>query len=166
MGYSDVDEIKSVLDYDPSTGIFHWKISFRNNQVKVGSVAGSINNRDGRLFIRFRGKLYRAHRLAWLLTYGEWPKDQIDHIDGNPLNNRIDNLRDVSNKVNGQNKRRARSDSRVGILGVSPYGDTGKFVSKIKVDEQQVHLGIFSTAQEAHAAYLEAKREFHEGCTI
>ena len=136
-------------------------------RVKVNSLAGTVRKQDGgRLHIAFRGKRYLAHRLAWLFVYGKWPEGVIDHLNGNSLDNRISNLRDVSNTVNSQNQRKSRSDNQAGFLGVSWHSRTRKFLAQIQINGVKTHLGLFTTPEEAHAAYLAAKRKYHEGCTI
>ena len=94
--------LKSLLDYNPETGKFIWKVS-KNNRVKSGSEAGTIQS-SGHRSILIDKKDYLAHRLAWLWYYGRWPEDQIDHINHNPDDNRIENLREVSNQENGKNQ--------------------------------------------------------------
>ena len=158
-----LEDLRKSLDYNPETGEFRWKIAA--GRVRAGSLAGCVQP-NGRLYIRFQGKRYQAHRLAWLLTHGEWPDEMIDHLDGNPLNNRISNLRDVSRSVNNQNQRKAQSRNSTGFLGVSFHKRTGKFQAQITLNGKDKHLGYFPTAELAHAAYLAAKREIHEGCTI
>lgn len=161
--------LKSALDYNPETGDFHWKVNIgRNGKVKAGDLAGNVSTSRGekRRCIRFRNVKYLAYRLAWLLTYGKWPDGVIDHIDGNPLNNRLTNLRDVSKTVNGQNQRRPSSNNQSGFLGVSRDAKTGLWLSQIYVSKKKKYLGLFRTPEEGHNAYLAAKREFHAGCTI
>lgn len=147
--------LQEVLDYCPETGVFIWR---KRKSAKVGSVS------NGRLRICVDWKIYRAHRLAWLYTYGEWPKFDVDHIDGNPLNNAIRNLRDVPRSVNMENQRRARSDSKVGLLGVIERD--GKYRAEIASHGKRYRFGPFDTAEAAHEAYLAAKRRIHIGCTI
>lgn len=159
-----LEELRRVLDYNPETGELTWKVT-QNWKSKAGSTAGNVNSK-GRIQIRFRSRLYYAHRLVWLLTYGKWPEQTVDHLDGDKSNNRIENLRDVSNGVNQQNQRKPRSSSKSGILGVHWHDRDQKFVAKIGINGKNKHLGYFLTAEEAHAAYLAAKRKFHEGCTI
>lgn len=163
MNEEFLEELRRVLNYNPDTGVMTWKFAV-GNRIKAGSPAGYVS--QGRLRITFRGDYYYAHRLAWLLTYGKWPEKFVDHIDGNPLNNRITNLRDVSHNVNSQNQREARVDNQTGLLGVSPYKKSGKFKATIQVNGKAKHLGYFSTKEEAYMVYLVAKQEFHEGCTI
>ena len=98
-------ELKSILSYDPDTGVFLWLESRRG--VTAGTVAGSTRH-DGYQSIRVRRKSYLAHRLAWLYTHGEWPEKNIDHIDHDPSNNRVSNLRDVPQTVNNRNLKKVR----------------------------------------------------------
>jgi hypothetical protein len=121
---------------------------------------------DKYVTIKVDAKRYLAHRLAWLYVHGEWPSRHLDHIDGDPSNNRIANLRDVSRSINMQNQLRARGDSLTGLLGVCK--DTRKpwFYARITVHGKQINLGCFRTADAAHEAYLTAKRRLHEGCTL
>ena len=160
-----LEDLKQSLDYNPETGEFRWKLSI-GGRATAGSPAGNVHIKNKRLQIQFQGKNYYAYRLAWLLTYGMWPVQMIDHIDGNPLNNRINNLRDVSSRVNLQNQRKAKPSNKTAFLGVSFRKDTGKFQARININGKKVCLGCFTTPEEAHAAYLAAKRKSHEGCTI
>ena len=107
---------------------------------------------------------YYIHRIAWLYVYGCWPNNHIDHINGNPDDNSIENLRDVSRKVNLQNMRKATKSSKTGILGVSE--SAGRFRASIRIDGKAKYLGSFDDAKTAHAAYIDAKRKYHEGCTL
>lgn len=154
--------LRELLHYDPTTGVFTWAIRV-SNCVKVSDIAGSMTG--GRYWhIKLDGKKYQAHRLAWFHAYGEWPKGEVDHIDGDRLNNRIANLRDVPSTVNQHNLRRAFSNNKLGLLGVSQKGN--RFLAEIQVSRKKIHVGYFATAAEAHAAYVAAKRKHHEGCTL
>lgn len=155
--------LRERLHYDPLTGIFTWKVSFGvGANSRVGKVAGSYS--DGYVTIRIDRRTYRAHRLAWLYTTGEWPVNQIDHWDTDRGNNRFTNLRDVPSRVNAQNRRNPSIVSAGGVIGVRKRGE--KFIAKIAINGRYTHLGMFETADLAHAAYVEAKRKFHEGCTL
>ncbi len=92
----------------------------------------------------------------------------IDHIDGNPANNRLENLRDVSRAVNGQNQKRAQRHNGTGVLGVTRRRNakSNPYQAHIVVDGRPKYLGVFPTADAASAAYIAAKRALHEGCTL
>jgi hypothetical protein len=154
--------VRELLNYDPETGVMTWVVT-PGRRTKAGRVAGSLKS-DGYVKIGVLGKRYPAHRLAWLYMTGEWPKNQIDHMDGKGANNAWNNLRDVPQKVNSQNLRRCKITNSTGLLGVSrtKWG----FVAEIQLDGKKHHIGVFETPVDAHAAYLEAKRSLHEGCTI
>lgn len=118
-----------------------------------------------RIFID--GKLYLSHRLAFLYMTGEWPGKVVDHLNGDPSDNRFCNLRSTDQKTNLQNKRRAQKTNKSsGLLGVTFHKQTGKFIAAIGSNGKRLHLGYFSDPQEAHQAYLEKKRELHEGNTL
>lgn len=104
------------------------------------------------------------HRLIWVYAYGQEPEGVIDHINGVKTDNRLANLRDVPQRVNMQNQTRAHRQSSTGVLGVFPAGR--RFISKISVDGLQRELGRFDTTAEAHAAYIAAKRQLHQGNTL
>lgn len=113
-------ELKEVLFYEPETGMFKWRVA-PTARVKVGDHAGCVEvSRGGGKYLRIGvfGGRHRAHRLAWLYVHGVWPKDMIDHINGNGLDNRISNLRDATNAQNQWNARPS-SRSSSGIRGVS-----------------------------------------------
>jgi len=155
--------LKSILNYNFETGIFTRKIP--KKQINVNSIIGT-KDKDGYVIIQIVGKKYKAHRLAWLYVHGEMPKHNIDHINGIKDDNRIENLRDVSNTINQQNHRKARKDNKSGYLGVSWSKIANKWICHITINKKAKHLGLFETAELAHEAYLKAKRTMHEGCTI
>lgn len=156
--------LRELLDYSPSTGLFTWRVQ-RSNVAK-GAVAGTLKS-DGYLQIGIDGRLYIAHRLVFLHLYGELPKADVDHINGDILDNRIENLRDVPRLLNMQNLRKAQRNNRTGFLGVSLTRD-GTFTARIRNPgaSNTRTIGTFKTAEEAHAAYVAAKRLVHAGCTI
>lgn len=162
MIYLTAERLREVLHYEPSTGVFTWRVK-PNRRIVIGAVAGS-KTAAGRIQISVDGTDYLAHRLAWLYQTGTWPTDEIDHWDTHPLNNRFANLRDATRQVNQENLRRARIDSHTGLLGVTAIGE--RFVARIKVNKKSIHLGRFDTAEAAHLAYVAAKRERHAGNTL
>lgn len=159
-------EVKELLHYEPLTGIFTRKVSTGGRYGSaVGSVAGTLND-GGYVLISLKSLQYRAHRLAWLYMTGKWPEFEIDHKDGIRTNNCWENLRDVTGKVNVQNARKARKNSKTGLLGSSWNMRDKRFVARIRVGCKYQSLGGFDSAELAHAAYLTAKRQLHVGCTI
>ena len=149
--------LRSILHYDPATGIFTWKVSTAR-RVKVGDIAG-YSNGNGYLQISVQSRRYQAHRLAWLYMYGEWPEDQLDHINRNRSDNRISNLRDVSHKQNNQNKSK-RSDNTSGHPGVFWHKQSSKWQAQIKHDYKHIHLGLFKTIEEALSARKAAEKTY------
>jgi len=167
MAKSDLTaaRLREVLGYDPETGVFTWRV-FRSGRAVVGQQAARAPRCNGYSTIFVDGYLYPAHRLAWLYVTGEWPVGLIDHKDGMKANNAFGNLRDVTHGVNLQNQRKARVDNTLGLLGVTHHPKNNKFQARITLDKKTQSLGYFKTPEEAHAAYLAAKRRLHEGCTI
>lgn len=158
----DIDEMKRLFHYDKDTGAIT-RATSRGSHFKEGATAGTKNKR-GYIVIHVSGKLYGAHRLAWAMHTGKSPNGHIDHINGVRDDNRIANLRDVSKNVNMQNQRKPAISNKVGLLGVSPKRN--KFIAVIFTGRKQKYLGTFTDKYEAHAAYLNAKRLMHEGCSI
>ena len=107
---------------------------------------------------------FYVHRLIWVFHNGSLNGLDVDHIDGNRDNNKIENLRLVTSQKNNQNIRKARKTNALGVLGVSMKA--GKFCAQISLNRKVKHLGLFDTAEKAHEAYLQAKRKIHEGCLI
>ena len=153
--------LKSLLDYNPETGKFIWKVS-KNNRVKCGSEAGAIDFYGYRV-IGIDKKRYLAHRLAWLWYYGRWPEDQIDHINHNPDDNRIENLREVSNQENHKNQSLSCNNTS-GRIGVYWFSKTKRWNAKIQVNGKNIHLGFFKEKEDAIKAMkeAEAKYKFHK----
>jgi len=154
------DTLKHVLDYDPNTGIFTWK-NPTCVWVKPGYLAGNIL-RKGYIKIQINNKTYSAHRLAWLYVHGEWPKSQIDHINGIRSNNSIGNLREASIFENARN-RKIPHDNKSGFRGVSKLKDRNKWQAQIGFNRKHIHLGYFDTPEKANQVYeIKAKELFGE----
>ena len=153
--------LKSLLDYNPETGKFIWRVS-KNNRVKCGSEAGTIQS-SGHRRIGIDKKDYFAHRLAWLWYYGRWPENEIDHINHKPDDNRLKNLRDVSHKQNGKNQSRFRNNTS-GRIGVSWCKGNKKWRATIKANGKYMWLGYFKEKEDAIKAREEAevKYKFHK----
>lgn len=150
------ERLVELLDYEPETGLFKWKR--RRGRIAPGEIAGTKDS-HGYCQIAIDYRTYRAHRLAWLYMHGRLPTGDIDHINGNPLDNRISNLRDVSRSVNLRNRHRAGSHSKVGVVGVSQSRNS--FCARIKSpDGEHIFLGVFETKDAASAAYMKARQQF------
>jgi hypothetical protein len=150
------------LDYDPEIGVLVWKVRDRKHFVSdrswkiwntnyAGKVAGNVRNDEYRQ-IKVNGNKYRAHRLAWLLHYGAWPEDQIDHINNVRDDNRIENLREVTHTQNNRNRSSAKGSTSK-YLGVSWYKDANKWKAAIRVDGTLHYLGLFTVEEDAARAY-------------
>lgn len=151
----------SRISYDPETGIFRWTVS--EPGVSAGKVAGSLT-KYGYWVVKLERKQYRAHRLAWFIAHGVWPIGEVDHINGDRLDNRLANLRIVDRAGNSQNQLRAHRDNRsCGLLGVTWNKQHGKWQAKLQARKKRHHVGYFSDPEAAHAAYLEAKAVMHIG---
>lgn len=163
------ERLRSLLNYDAATGVFTWRFSRKGRPGKAGAQAGRVDERFGYRYIGIDRKRYGAHRLAWLYMTGELPVGEVDHIDGDRRNDRFVNLRDVSVRTNRENIRKARADNKsTGFLGVRINRKNGdaRYSARITVDGKEIRLGRFDTPEEAHEAYLAAKRAKHAGCTI
>lgn len=154
------DLAREYLNYDPETGVFTRR-KRTSSATKVGDVVGSMQV-SGYLSVSVAGHQVLAHRLAWLYVHGDWPENHIDHINGMRSDNRFANLRDVSNKVNSENKRCAPK-SGAGYFGVSFDGRRNAYRSRIMHNGKEIWLGYFDSAEKAHEAYVEAKSKYHEG---
>jgi hypothetical protein len=150
------DEFNCVA-YSPLSGDMVWLIS--SGKVKTGTVGGYINN-VGYVVIRYQGKAIGAHRLAWKIMTKSWPEHQIDHANGNPRDNRWENLRAATPSQNGYNKAK-NSNNTSGYKGAYFHKPSGRWHSGIRINGKAKYLGHFATAEEAHAAYVKAATEMH-----
>jgi hypothetical protein len=158
-------QLRALLHYDPETGIFTWKVK-TCRKVVPGAIAGYMKP-EGYTIIRINKIGYRASRLAWFYVTSKQPLYDIDHIDGNPRNNSFVNLRDVTTAGNIQNQKKAHSRNKTGgFLGVSKLKSSKRWRARICTNGAQTVIGWFDTPEEAHQAYLSAKRKHHLTCTI
>lgn len=155
--------IKELLNYDELTGVFTWVVNRKGRYGKIGHIAGTLAMR-GSIHIMVDGKKRLAHRLAWLYIYGIFPIDMIDHIDGNPINNKITNLRECNVSENGRN-RLAQKNNTSGFKGVTWHKTRGKWRSSMMLNRKSIHIGHFDSANQASIAYeaytKEIYREFY-----
>lgn len=138
-----------MLDYDPATGKFHWRVT-KANKV-AGSVAGSISS-QGYWELKVDRRLYRAHRLAWFYMTGRWPAETVDHINCVRTDNRFENLREASLSQNNCNTP-IRTDNTSGFKGVYWHKQNQKWIATIGHKKKVRYLGSFDTAERAHEAY-------------
>jgi hypothetical protein len=156
------EEILSIFNYDSINGSLIWKISMPPKG-KKGAIAGTIC-KNGYITIGIKGTRYYAHRLVWVHQTGSWPSEDIDHIDGNKSNNKLENLRAGTDSQNMQNLKKAHADNISGFLGVERKRH--RWMARIMVSGKRLTLGTFDTPEEAHAAYLSAKRVLHSYNTL
>lgn len=153
MDHIKHDRLLELLEYDPDTGIFTWRVD-RKRLAKAGSIAGSING-SGYRQISVDGKLYLAHRLAWFYCFQEWPENNIDHINGIRSDNRLYNLQDVPQNKNIQKANKKLSSS--GFRNVRKISN--KYQAHIKVNGKTIHLGMFDSGEEASVYVKKYKEE-------
>jgi hypothetical protein len=146
-----LDILTTLLNYNPETGKFTWNINTAHT--KKFKLAGHINH--GYVRISIKRKLYFAHQLAWLYVYGEWPDNQLDHINGIRDDNRIENLRKVNNRINSQNKSIHRNGKLVGATKLKTKTKY-PWQARININGKSHFLGNFKTDIEAHNAYIKA----------
>lgn len=155
-----IKRLQELFIYDPVTGILVNRVR-RNNcgNAKAGEEAGNPGPAGCRQVSVDNLRIY-VHRVAWAMHTGEWPEVQIDHIDGNPSNNQIDNLRLASNAENQQNRGKYRTNNS-GVKGVAWYRAGQKWHAQIQSHGKKYHLGYFDDIEEAAAAYRKAATELH-----
>lgn len=159
----DISELKRYFAYDAETGLFTWNAqrTGRGIRHKIGAIAGSI---DGKGYWRLHLNDFemRAHRVAWAFVYGRWPEKQIDHINGDKLDNRIVNLREATSTQNHFN-RDEQTNNTSGIKGVYWHHPTGKWRAALGMAGKQIHLGVFPSKEAAARAYRDAAHLLCEG---
>jgi hypothetical protein len=153
-------QLKELLHYDPATGVFtNAQKRGRCHRAVPNSPAGYAR-KDKYLIIQLASKKYYAHHLAWLYGYGALPSAQVDHIDRNPANNRLANLRLVTRSENVHNSSPSRKNTS-GYRGVTWNGKNGKWQAQIMANCKYHFLGLFDDATVASQVYLAAVRELH-----
>jgi len=159
MADSDLtaETLRSLLRYDSTTGLFSWR-DFGMNPNRRTKFVSDRSPRYSNITIS--GKVYRAHRLAWLYHYGVWPETFLDHINGRKSDNRITNLREASNAENQQN-RKLNKNSKSGLTGVCYDKAAYNWKARINIGGTSKNLGKFPTKELAHEAYLAAKQQLH-----
>jgi hypothetical protein len=147
-----VTMLRQLFAYDNNTGLVSWKIP-RKNGVVAGVVAGSVDSTSGYARLCFGRKSYKVHRVVWALAYGEWPVIDIDHINGDKTDNRLENLR-LATRAENLRSMKKRKNSLCSLKGVTRYmKNKDRFCAQIRIDGKQRSLGIFDSQQAAHDAY-------------
>ncbi len=158
------ERLKELFDYDETTGELVWKVK-RTGGVKAGDVAGYIK-KDGYRNIQVDGKKYLAHRLIWLYVHGYTPENSIDHISRQRHDNRITNLRHVTQSCNLRNTGN-RVDNQSGVKGVCWIKAQGKWMAQITVAGKNIHLGCYKTLKAAAKARYDKEQELDwSSCSI
>lgn len=156
------ERLRKVLNYDAVSGEFTWLVS--QGSVRAGAVAGNVKfyPRTGRTYVHIKidRKLYSAHRLVWLYVHAEWPAQEIDHIDGDGLNNSLANLREATKSQNMCNQGANRRNTS-GFKGVSWHNGDRKWRARIRLNNCYKFLGNFDSPEAAYAAYCKAAAELH-----
>lgn len=150
--------VRTLLDYDRNTGVFTWR-NAAGRRVHGGDRAGGING-QGYVQIQVLGTAQQAHRLAWLHVTGEWPRDEIDHINCVKTDNRICNLREATNMENAKNKRAYRNNTS-GFKGVCWHKKTGSWSACIRSNNKRQHIGLFPAPELAAIARNAKAKELH-----
>ena len=147
----------SLFTYNPETGHLLFRVITKWH--KAGGHAGGIQRTRTNKYLQvwIHGRLYKVHRVIWLMVTGRWPSTQIDHIDGDGTNNKLNNLRDVTNRTNCQNQRQSRNNT-TGTTGV--YCSGSKWRVYIGVNGRDVYLGSFTNKDDAIAARQTASVEY------
>lgn len=154
--------LKEVLYYDPETGLFTW-IKRLSRGAKIGDIAGCTAThckaKKKYIVIGIKNKVYLAHRLAWFYMTGKWPKEQIDHADGNGLNNKWDNISESTHAQNCKNVR-LRTDNISGCSGVCWHKLSGKWRARISVNKKELSLGLFENKKDAIESRKAAEKKY------
>jgi hypothetical protein len=168
--------VRQLLDYNPQTGELIWKIRTpdmffssgnwsaelkckRFNETTAGQRAGCFS-KEGYLQVKFGGRQYRAHRLIWLIVFGEFPAEEIDHLNGKRDDNSLANLRLANRSGNMQNKGKGANNTS-GVIGVYWHKPRNKWRAIIRYNGRRIDLGRFDRIEDAANAYLEAKKKYH-----
>jgi hypothetical protein len=168
------EELRQLLRYEPETGKLFWRRRSENffpegkygakrnaaiwNTRHAGKEVSTVGL-SGYIILAIYNKSYKAHRVAWAIHYDEWPNDQIDHINQNRRDNRICNLRIVTNKENAMN-RTIQTNNKSGVVGVSWHKQRNKWIVRIASPDKYLYLGLFSNFADAVECRKEAERKY------
>jgi len=169
------DELRNIISYNPENGKLVWKTRFPStfssspkksadikckvfNKTFAGTSALSYKAKHGYLQGNIAGKLVYAHRAAWAIHYGEWPCGILDHINGDGFDNRIENLRDTTQKMNMRNRKKSQKkcSKHVGVR----MAPSGRWIAVLGLKPNALYLGTFNTQEEAIAARIAAEKTY------
>jgi hypothetical protein len=160
------ERAREVFEYEEATGRLTWRVKMSKRR-QIGQEAGCIFKSTGYRYVGVDGHKFTVHRVVWLMVHGAFPSSTIDHINGDRADNRLSNLRDVPHRHNSQNQRRPHEDKQsCKLIGATWDKMWRNWKAQIGHKKKTIYIGRFKTAEEAHAAYLEAKRRIHACCTI
>ena len=155
------ERLLEMFEHDARRGVLIWKAK-PNRKIIIGTIAGSLNKTTGYIQVRIDGVVYSLHRLIWLYVHGTWPRDEIDHIDLNKTNNRIENLREATSSNNKCNQT-VRSDSMSRVRGI--YEDkrriARRFRPHVAINGKRHWLGSFASKEEAAAVRRASVVKYH-----
>ena len=154
----DIQAMSEFIDYNSETGTMIWK-KVLSNRTKAGALCGANVDSKGYARVCFAGKQYRAHRVAWALFYGVDPDRQIDHINGDRQDNRIENLRLATNTQNSRNTKLSRNNTS-GVTGVTFSTAAQKWIAQITVSRKNVYIGVFPDKVDAIKARKQAESQY------
>lgn len=170
------EQLRELLRYEPETGKLFWKPRDQHsfspgntsqearcsawNKRYANKEAFATKNKFGYFVSAIFDKKCMAHRVAWAIHYGEFPEEEIDHINRDRGDNRISNLRKASRSENCWNMNK-KKNSGIALKGAYFEEKSGRWMSKICVYGHQKHIGRFDSQEEAHAAYCEAAKKYH-----
>ena len=149
--------LRELFSYDAKTGLLIWRKA--SGTARAGREAGWLHE-SGYVYVGIQGRSYKAHRVIWYLYYGKQPKELLDHIDRNPTNNRIKNLRECTHAQNQQNKR-TYANNQSGVKGVNWYPRYNKWRVRIQHMGKPILVGMYSDFDAACAARLQAQKKLH-----
>ena len=150
-----LEKTKQILNYNPETGDFTY--IQKRKRMNIGDKAGALN-KAGYIQLNLFGKVYAAHRVAFLYMIGSWPVGVVDHKDTNTSNNKWSNLRDVTKTVNNRNKN-IQKNNKSGVTGVSWNTREKRWVATICVESKSLCLGYFKFFEDAVLARMTAEKE-------
>ena len=156
------DEILKYFNYNKKKGHLTWKWHWDNTVInkQLGTLVGN-KTKDGYLRVTVNYKSYKVHRLIWCIEKETWPK-MIDHVNGNKIDNRIQNLRAASNRINQSNRHTHRNGR---LVGTDFHKESGRWRARITINKREKYIGLYGTELKAHNAYIEEVKKLYIGGT-